>query len=71
MGDETLNTYGMGQVTQMDMGITAFGFGHNLIKREARLETPYTIQTRMDNPLDGSKQEVQIKAGHIGICWAI
>jgi len=63
---QTLNTYGMGQVTQMGMGIPAFGFGHNLIKREARLETPYTIQTRMDNPLDGSKQEVQIKVNKFG-----
>jgi len=62
---QTLNTYGMGQVTQMGM-VPTFGFGHNLFKREARLETPYTIQTRMDNPLDGSKQEVQIKVNKFG-----
>jgi len=62
---QTLNTYGMGQVTQMGM-VPTFGFGHSLIKREARLETPYTIQTRMDNPLDGSKQEVQIKVNKFG-----
>merc|ERR1711970_106101 len=33
----------------------------HFIKRDAKLETPYFIKTKMDNPIDGSEHEVQIK----------
>merc|ERR1712029_383648 len=36
------------------------------IKREAEPETPYEIKSKMENPVDGSEQEVQIKVDASG-----
>merc|ERR1712168_164606 len=38
----------------------------HFIKREAKLESPYVIKSRMDNPIDGSEQEVQIEVDSSG-----
>jgi len=56
-----LTTYGMAPVTTYGMGPT---FGAHFVKREA--ESAYIIQTRMDNPMAGSEQEVQIKVDELG-----
>jgi len=58
-----LTTYGMGPVNMYGM---VPAYGHNFVKREANQETPYVIQTRIDSPIDGSKQEVQIKVDKFG-----
>jgi len=39
---------------------------HHFIKREAKLESPYVIKSKMDNPIDGSEQEVQIEVDSSG-----
>jgi len=39
---------------------------HHFIKREAEPETPYEIKSKMENPVDGSEQEVQIKVDASG-----
>merc|ERR1712055_21113 len=56
-----LTTYGMAPVATYGMGPT---FGPHFVKREA--ESAYIIQTRMDNPMTGSEQEVQIKVDELG-----
>merc|ERR1711931_595731 len=38
----------------------------HFVKREAEPESPYIIKTKMDNPVDGSQQEVQIKVDQSG-----
>merc|ERR1711931_595729 len=58
-------SYSMNQpLTGVTRPQTTYGmvptFSPYLVKRETR-ESPYVIQTRMDNPIDGSAQEVQIK----------
>jgi len=61
-----LTTYGMGPLATY--GMTTYGmdptFGPHFVKREA--ESAYIIQTRMDNPMAGSQQEVQIKVDELG-----
>merc|ERR1711910_256960 len=39
---------------------------HHFIKREAEPETPYEIKSKMENPVDGSEREVQIKVDASG-----
>merc|ERR1711990_41373 len=39
---------------------------HHFIKREAEPETPYEIKSKVENPADGSEQEVQIKVDASG-----
>merc|ERR1712033_48716 len=39
---------------------------HHFIKREAEPETPYEIKSKVENPVDGSEQEVQIKVDASG-----
>merc|ERR1712055_1231876 len=39
---------------------------HHFIKREAEPETPYEIKSKVENPADGSEQEVQIKVDAFG-----
>merc|ERR1711990_828424 len=39
---------------------------HQFIKREAEPETPYEIKSKVENPADGSEQEVQIKVDASG-----
>merc|ERR1712111_291627 len=39
---------------------------HHFIKREAEPETPYEIKSKMENPVDRSEQEVQIKVDASG-----
>merc|ERR1711970_161779 len=39
---------------------------HHFIKREAEPETPYEIKSKMENPVYGSEQEVQIKVDASG-----
>jgi len=39
---------------------------HHFIKREAKLESPYVIKSKMDNPIDGSEQEIQIEVDSSG-----
>merc|ERR1711936_278895 len=39
---------------------------HHFIKREAEPETPYEIKSKMENPVDGSEQEDQIKVDASG-----
>jgi len=46
-------------------GLAAFPT-HHFIKREAKLESPYVIKSKMDNPIDGSEQEVQIEVDSSG-----
>merc|ERR1712142_455248 len=61
-----LTTYGIGPLATY--GMTTYGmdptFGPHFVKREA--ESAYIIQTRMDNPMAGSQQEVQIKVDELG-----
>jgi len=62
-------TYGMGPFATYGVNPVTYGmvptFSPYLVKREIR-ESPYIIQTRMDNPVDGSAQEVQIKVDEFG-----
>merc|ERR1712168_400066 len=39
---------------------------HHFIKREAEPETPYEIKSKVENPANGSEQEVQIKVDASG-----
>jgi len=39
---------------------------NHFFKREAELESPYDIKTKVDNPVDGSKHEVQIQVDRSG-----
>merc|ERR1711990_62237 len=39
---------------------------HHFIKRDAEPETPYEIKSKVENPADGSEQEVQIKVDASG-----
>jgi len=57
---QPLSSYGM-----PTYGVAAFPT-HHFIKREVNLESPYIIKSKMDNPIDGSEQEVQIEVDSSG-----
>jgi len=57
---QPLSSYGM-----PTYGAAAFPT-HHFIKREVNLESPYIIKSKMDNPIDGSEQEVQIEVDSSG-----
>merc|ERR1712110_1181287 len=62
-----LSTYGLASVPAYSMETLP---AHTFFKREAEPSSvnaaPYEIKTKIDNPLDGSKQEVQIKVDSSG-----
>jgi len=59
-----LTTYTMARVPPYQLA--TLPITHQFIKREAEPESPYVIKTKMNNPVEGSQQEVQIKVDRSG-----